>query len=276
MNNEKDAHPLINIVVHHLPTFSPKVDGLIYEISRYATFYNLEQMYDWFAPPPLDQFEQELEEIRTSLIQREKEKMKMQRENLKMKAEKAWEMTDEQRLEEAKKIYFDYSCHHYFMQHNDVLDFYNKFGVSDGQEKAWRREYISNWVQKLSVDDLAALHCLRNAQAIEAIPELIAIADKGDSYSKLEYARILWELSGSKNVYVSDDVRQQAVKTSVKILKFLTKNPIELSSRNRKHISRYVKASGASTPEDYVAKYAERTLAEMVSKRIKVAADSEI
>jgi ribosome biogenesis protein Tsr3 len=52
-------------------------------------------------------------------------------------------MTSER--EKAKKMFFDYACHTFFMQNDGVLEEYKKFGISESQETEWRREYISFW-----------------------------------------------------------------------------------------------------------------------------------
>ena len=44
--------------------------------------------------------------------------------------------------------------------------------------------------------ELIAVDKLSNAWAVEAIPALIEMADKGDSYAKLWYANALWRLAG--------------------------------------------------------------------------------
>lgn len=66
-NGKKGDHPLTDIVVHHLPTFSPTADALIKEIVSLGAQRELEAQFNLFSPPPLDTFEVQLRDMRDTL-----------------------------------------------------------------------------------------------------------------------------------------------------------------------------------------------------------------
>ncbi|MBF0489641.1 MAG: hypothetical protein HQL15_03360 [Candidatus Omnitrophica bacterium] len=49
--------PIIDILIHKLSVFSPKIDGLIRELDKYMPQDQLEKLMNWFSPPPLVQME---------------------------------------------------------------------------------------------------------------------------------------------------------------------------------------------------------------------------
>jgi hypothetical protein len=134
--------------------------------------------------------------------------------------------------ERAKKIFFDYACNHFYMEHDGVDKEYERFAISADEEKAWRQEYISFWVSQLSVDDLTAARQLRYAWATEALSALIEIADKGDSYAKLRYADVLWDLGNSYDI-----IGQRAIETAINLWQSLVQQPIELSENHKAEFS---------------------------------------
>ncbi len=94
------------------------------------------------------------------------------------------------KLKKAKNIFFDHACNRFFMDRNGVSQDYDRYGATKTQEAEWRQEYISMWVSRLSVDDLTAVRRLEDAWATEALPDLIRMADTGDSY-----ANAIWEIA---------------------------------------------------------------------------------
>ncbi|MDD2751567.1 MAG: hypothetical protein PHN59_00340 [Candidatus Omnitrophica bacterium] len=62
-NGKQNDHPLTDILIHRLPVFSPSIDNLIIEIAKFVPMYRLREMFNWFSPPPLDEFERQLREI---------------------------------------------------------------------------------------------------------------------------------------------------------------------------------------------------------------------
>ena len=151
-------------------------------------------------------------------------------------------------LEEAKKIFFEYSCNHLEMLRDDV-DF-SKYHISREQEAAWRNEFIAYWRSQLSTDDMTPVQKLRSAEAVEAIPDLLARVDQGDSYARLRVAEALWALSYS----VKDrTLKKQAKAVAVKSAQSILANPIQVSERHKIEISRL----GGSSPEEYIVLFAK-------------------
>jgi hypothetical protein len=66
-NGKKGDHPLTDIVLHHLSTFSPTADALIKEIVSLGAQKELEANFDLFSPPPLETFEVQLRNMRDNL-----------------------------------------------------------------------------------------------------------------------------------------------------------------------------------------------------------------
>lgn len=50
-------HPLSDITHYRLRVFGEPVDGLVRAIAEYVSPHALEGMFNWWTPPPLDQFE---------------------------------------------------------------------------------------------------------------------------------------------------------------------------------------------------------------------------
>ena len=151
-------------------------------------------------------------------------------------------------LEEAKKVFFEYSCNGLHMAQNDVH--FSRYHVPKELEAAWRDEFIAHWRGRLSTDDLTAHQKLRDADAVEAIPDLLAMVDQGDSYARLRTAEALWALS----YQVKDRaVKQQAKATAVRSAQSILAGPIQVSERHRIEIERL----GGSSPEEYIALFAK-------------------
>ena len=151
-------------------------------------------------------------------------------------------------LEEAKKIFFEYSCNGLYMAQNDVN--FSKYHISREQEAAWRNEFIAYWKSQLSTEDLTAVQKLREAEAVEAIPDLLAMLDQGDSYARLRTSEAVWALS----YWVKDKALQkQAHGAAVKSAQSILANPIRVSGRHRIEIARL----GGSNPEEYIVLFAK-------------------
>jgi hypothetical protein len=162
-------------------------------------------------------------------------------------------------MEQAKKIFFEYSCNHYYMS-REGIDFKN-YHISKEQEIEWRNEFIAYWVSKLSVDDLAAVHRLEGANAIESVPDLIDIANKGDSYVKLWVASAIWSVSFRNDI--DTKLQKQTLDIAIKLLESIVESQVQLSENHRKEIPAIgMKNLGASTPEEYIVNFAQRKLKE--------------
>ncbi len=154
-------------------------------------------------------------------------------------------------LEEAKKIFFEYSCNGLFMAQNDVN--FSQYRISKEQEAAWRNEFIMYWRSQLSTEDLTAIQKLRDAQAVESIPDLIAMVNQGDSYAKLRIAEALAAIG-----YMSKDksLRKQAQATAIKLAQSILDHPIQVSERHKSEIERL----GGSNPEEYIILFAKNVV----------------
>jgi hypothetical protein len=162
-------------------------------------------------------------------------------------------------LEKAKKLFFDYSCNQYFMIHDGVYEEFKRYGIRLEQEIAWRKEFISYWENRLSVDDLHPLDQLEHTNAVESIPSILTLADKGDGYAKLWYANALWKLCSLEKAPV--ELQKQGKQKSTELWQELSKQDIgEISENHKKKIMPFLFAMGASTPEEYVRTYAKKQL----------------
>ena len=152
-------------------------------------------------------------------------------------------------LEEAKKIFFQYSGNHTTMAQHDVH--FSKYRISKEQEVEWRKDFITYWESQLSTEDLTAIQKLGEIHAVESIPDLLALVDKGDSYAKLRIAQAL----GAISYWIDNDksLRKQTQATAIKIAKSLLDHPVQVSERHKTEIERL----GDSNPEEYIIAFAK-------------------
>ena len=67
-NGKPGDHPLTDLLVHGLRTFSKEVDSLIREIARFLPPQEIDSLLDWFHPPPLDELTKILRAKRDALV----------------------------------------------------------------------------------------------------------------------------------------------------------------------------------------------------------------
>src|SRR5688572_11986778 len=151
-------------------------------------------------------------------------------------------------LAEAKKIFFEYSCNGVYMAQNDVH--FSQYHISKKQEAAWRNEFIAYWRSQLSTEDLTAVQKLRDAEAVEAIPDLIAMVNQGDSYAKLRVAEALADIGYMSN---EKSLRKQTKATARKLAQSILDHPMRISERHKIEIQRL----GGSDPEEYIILFAK-------------------
>jgi hypothetical protein len=170
--------------------------------------------------------------------------------------------------DKAKEMFFNYACRHFFIAHDGLTEEYNKFRITEAQEQEWRQEYISLWLAKLSVDDLWAVNRLRDAEAFEALPALIGMADKGDSFAKLWFANAIWDLANRGSI--SAELKQRALKTTIQIWQSIIQQPFKLTDKHyseiNSNIEKYKSLVNGATPQEYVLNYAQSKLAEAQKK----------
>lgn len=156
-----------------------------------------------------------------------------------------------QELEEARKVFYEYAGNRLYMAQNDVH--FEKYHIPREQEAAWRDELIAYWRSRLSTEDLTAVQKLRDAQAVEAIPNLLAMLDQGDSYARLRIAEAVWALS----YWLKDKARQKQMKAAaVRSTRSILVHPIQVSEAHRIEIQRL----GRSSPEKYITLFAKNVV----------------
>jgi hypothetical protein len=67
-------HPVSVICDYELPVFSTKANALVCDIDRYLPRDRIWNLFDWFQPPPLSEFEHQLEAKRDQLYEDAKER----------------------------------------------------------------------------------------------------------------------------------------------------------------------------------------------------------
>lgn len=160
----------------------------------------------------------------------------------------------------AKNIFFEYACNHFFMGHDGVLEEYRKYSISTETEILWRQEYISFWESQLSTNSLTALFHLRDAHALEALADIIRIANQGDDYSRFWFADVLWELAGTMGC--PPTVRKNAIDTAFEIWEALLQNSITLTDEHHMAITpQMMEALEATNPEEYILHYTQQKMA---------------
>ena len=185
--------------------------------------------------------------------------------NLFGKAQKALPPISDEEREQAKKIFFEYNCNELNMA-RDGENFFSKYPISDEQITEWRNEFITHWISKLSVDDLEAVTRLSGAEAIEAVPDLLSIAEKADSYVKSKIAFAI--MSASSKYGIDKNLRKQTLDIVIKLSESIVESQIQLSENHRKQILAFPEVTpGTLTPEDYVIENAKFALSEAKRRR---------
>jgi hypothetical protein len=168
------------------------------------------------------------------------------------------QISDEER-EQAKKIFFEYGCTEFNMAREG--ENFGKYRISEEQKAEWRKEFVAYWAGKLSVDDLTAVTRLSQAEAIEAVPDLLRIAEKGDSYAKLLIAGAI-KSAGSK-YGIDKNLRKQTLDIAITLSESIVEGQIQLSEGHRTEILAFHPTIlGTLTPEEYVLKVAKFLLGE--------------
>ena len=69
-NGRVGDHPVTDILDHHVYVFSPVIDDLVRRLERLASRDRLWEMFNWFDPPALPEFERQLR-MRIDLLERD-------------------------------------------------------------------------------------------------------------------------------------------------------------------------------------------------------------
>jgi len=152
-------------------------------------------------------------------------------------------------LDEAKKIFFEYSCNGLHMAQNDVN--FSQYHISKGLQAEWRNEFIAYWRSRLSTEDLTAIRKLTDATAVEVIPDLLAMVDQGDSYTRLRIAEALRALSYKLDT--DKNLKKHTKETAIKLAQSILDRPIQISESHKIEITHY----GSSNPEQYIITFAK-------------------
>jgi len=164
--------------------------------------------------------------------------------------------------ENAKQLFFDYACSHYYMFHDGVEEEFKKYNISEIQEQEWRREFIDSWIGKLSVDDPYPLKRLRDTSAQEAISALRNLGFQGDSYSKLWCANAILDF-----IKGSESWAKQGNDAAIELFDKLATENIVISKEHRTKITLVMMLSlGTFTPEAFIRKYAANKLSDLERK----------
>ena len=181
----------------------------------------------------------------------------------------------------AKEIFIKYSCNHLFIDREIYSEEYKGYKIDRALEEKWRKEFILFWKSRLSVDDFKALFRLRDAWAVEVLPELIQTVNKGDSLAMLWYANTIWQIANGSRI--SPFLKWRSRKIAIKIWKELSIKPIRLTEQHEVEIENILKnmlelnnslqstldslgrpnkatLAWATTPDEYIRKYAIRNL----------------
>ena len=158
--------------------------------------------------------------------------------------------------EKAKQMYFQYACQHSGMFHDGAFNEYKNLGATSADEKLWRQEYIQNKVNELSTSDLSAAWHLVSAEAIEALPSLFAIAEKGDSYAKLRYGEAICSIA-LRGFWMFNKEKIDGINKALILWRSVIENPV-MVDEGRSIPAAY--AMEYSTPEEYVSGDAKRQL----------------
>ncbi len=179
--------------------------------------------------------------------------------NLFSKAPKEVPPLSDEEIEQAKKIFFEYSCNE--MEAARDGNSIGKYRISEEQKAEWRKEFIAYWISKLSVDDLEAVIRLTGASPLEAIPDLLGIVENGDSYAKLMITGAIQ--AASSNHGIDKNLRKQTLDRVIKLYESIVENQIQLSEKHRKEILAFHPSIlNDLTPEEYVLKVAKFVLSE--------------
>ena len=158
--------------------------------------------------------------------------------------------------ERAKELFYKFDCNHFYMDKEGQGQRHSELGACWWDELKWRKDFINSWINQLSTEDLRPLHHLQNADAFEALPAILRLADQGDSYSQFWFAMAIQRIN---KFFVFLPLQIRANKKVKDIYKRLADGPIEITELHKKEITRGMLAAfQAATPEQYIKKYSIR------------------
>jgi hypothetical protein len=73
-NGKQGDHPLSDILIHKVLVFSSDIDSLIVEIAKFVPIYRLREMFNWYSPPPFNEFEKQLKIVLERVVKEAKDK----------------------------------------------------------------------------------------------------------------------------------------------------------------------------------------------------------
>jgi hypothetical protein len=155
----------------------------------------------------------------------------------------------------AKDLFREYACNRFFLDRDGLKETYLALGGGDReQERAWRKEFIDDWIARLSIHDREPLRWLMNANAVEAIPVLLGMEDFGDDFMKFWYA---FALENIARCDLPQEGRRMAIARAVELWREILDAPRGIDPLHRAEINAsMLEAFGARTAEEYVSNYA--------------------
>ena len=165
-------------------------------------------------------------------------------------------------LNQAKEMFWQFACMHFYMWNDGVIEDYKKYGASPAQEEIWRQEYIAHWTKLLSVDDLTALNKLCDARAGESLLDLIERSKGGDHYSKLMYANAIWNLAGEDRC--PNEYSKRGKDAALALWKELSSATIQMTPEHQYKVrcQATMWSREAKTPEECIQHLAQKQIAQ--------------
>lgn len=162
----------------------------------------------------------------------------------------------------AKDLFWEYACNPFFLAKDGLTGTYLALGGGNGeQERAWRKEFIDDWISRLSTHDREPLRWLMNANAVEAIPALLGMENYGDDFMRFWFAYTLENLA---RCGLKQEIRQAAVARAVELWQEILDAPRGIDPLHRSEINAsMLEAFGARTAEEYVGNYASFMLCQV-------------
>jgi hypothetical protein len=73
-NGKPGDHPVNDILDHGIAVFSEEADALVRDIAKLLPRYRLMDLVDWFSPPAIGEFADQLRRIRDDLTQQARDR----------------------------------------------------------------------------------------------------------------------------------------------------------------------------------------------------------
>jgi hypothetical protein len=166
----------------------------------------------------------------------------------------------------AKEIYMRYGCSTSGRWREGDYDEYKSHGISEEQEREWRKEYLKDLLDRLESDPCnggcwssAYMHCATRREQESLDPLMDILDDKQsemDSFSKMICAEAI--LDFLKNEWIRRDRRERLRSLGIDLLQSVIREPGNIDKRFREMDHLRDKLS-----EDRILRRASEVLADM-------------